>query len=145
MAREKIIESLQFSVFFRDHWLCRYCLGSVFFNPTLKLLEDLSPGHGYYHPHSKTGERLTLFQNRFASADHIVPVADGGQNVEDNLVTACWKCNLKKGDGDPSDFKVLDVPEAHISVKWDGLASIYPKLPGAKPIWIKIIGQYYGY
>lgn len=29
--------------------------------------------------------------------DHIVPVAEGGQNDEDNLVTACDVCNLGKG------------------------------------------------
>lgn len=30
-------------------------------------------------------------------ADHIIPVADGGQNTEDNLITACEACNLGKG------------------------------------------------
>ncbi|GAA0696228.1 HNH endonuclease signature motif containing protein [Dyella marensis] len=29
--------------------------------------------------------------------DHIVPVADGGQNDMDNLVTSCDTCNLGKG------------------------------------------------
>src|SRR5687768_8195488 len=29
--------------------------------------------------------------------DHIHPVADGGTNDIDNLVTACWDCNRGKG------------------------------------------------
>lgn len=29
--------------------------------------------------------------------DHIKPVADGGENEIDNLVTACESCNLGKG------------------------------------------------
>lgn len=29
--------------------------------------------------------------------DHIKPVADGGKNDEDNLITACESCNLGKG------------------------------------------------
>jgi hypothetical protein len=29
--------------------------------------------------------------------DHIVPVADGGENDEDNLTTSCAACNLGKG------------------------------------------------
>ncbi len=29
--------------------------------------------------------------------DHIIPVAEGGQNDEENLVTACQDCNLGKG------------------------------------------------
>ena len=144
MARVSISRPLQMAVFCRDHWICKYCLEPVFFNPTLKLLEDLSPGQGYYHPHSKTGARLTLFQKRFASADHIVPVAEGGQNIQRNLVTACWECNLAKRDRSPSHFQVNDVPAAHISLKWDGLASLYPKLPGARADWKKVISDYYG-
>jgi len=36
--------------------------------------------------------------------DHIVPVADGGTNDEDNLTTACQECNAGKGRSplDPS-------------------------------------------
>ena len=30
--------------------------------------------------------------------DHIIPVAKGGQTVEDNLQTLCWKCNRAKSD-----------------------------------------------
>ena len=29
--------------------------------------------------------------------DHIIPVSKGGTNNDDNLVTACSNCNLKKG------------------------------------------------
>lgn len=29
--------------------------------------------------------------------DHIYPVAEGGDNGQDNLVTACWDCNRGKG------------------------------------------------
>lgn len=31
--------------------------------------------------------------------DHIYPVAEGGTNDIDNLVTACWDCNRGKGAG----------------------------------------------
>lgn len=30
-------------------------------------------------------------------ADHITPVVDGGENTEDNLITACFNCNRGKG------------------------------------------------
>lgn len=31
-------------------------------------------------------------------ADHIVPVSKGGRNLLENLLTACWFCNLSKGN-----------------------------------------------
>lgn len=30
--------------------------------------------------------------------DHKTPVARGGGNEDSNLVTACWSCNMAKGD-----------------------------------------------
>lgn len=39
--------------------------------------------------------------------DHIHPVAEGGTNDEDNLITACEPCNLGKGAG-----LLADVPQS---------------------------------
>ena len=30
--------------------------------------------------------------------DHIVPVAEGGNDSNENLITACWRCNAGKSD-----------------------------------------------
>lgn len=38
------------------------------------------------------------------SLDHIVPETYGGQGVPENLVTACAKCNAKKGSMGYTDF-----------------------------------------
>ena len=34
--------------------------------------------------------------------DHYQPVSAGGDNSDDNLVYACWRCNLYKSDNFPS-------------------------------------------
>lgn len=34
--------------------------------------------------------------------DHLVPVAEGGETVESNLVVACWRCNRGKSSKDES-------------------------------------------
>ena len=39
--------------------------------------------------------------------DHIVPVCEGGGNNEDNLVTSCSSCNLKKSGMSLDSFKKL--------------------------------------
>lgn len=41
--------------------------------------------------------------------DHIVPVAKGGTNDEQNLVTACADCNLGKADRSPSFAQPTEV------------------------------------
>lgn len=61
--------ALRNRVFSRDGWACVYC------GRTVQELPD--------------GEALT--------ADHIVPVADGGPTVEGNLVACCTRCNSTKG------------------------------------------------
>ena len=40
------------------------------------------------------GAQLSLYT---ATVDHITPLSKGGDNSLDNLVTACMKCNAKKG------------------------------------------------
>lgn len=40
-------------------------------------------------------------------ADHITPVSKGGKNTQDNLITACFDCNLGK-----SNIPLTSVPES---------------------------------
>lgn len=45
-----------------------------------------------------SGNNLTL--------DHVIPKSRGGKNTWDNLVTSCFKCNLKKGNKTPEEAKL---------------------------------------
>jgi hypothetical protein len=122
---------------------CGYCGEPVFFAPTLKLLEELSPGHGYFHPNGKNGEILPLFQWLWASVDHINPVTKGGENAESNYVTACWKCNLKFNNLSPEQGKPkpVAVNKAVTQVNWDGFSSVYPKLAKSKDEWVRLLTE----
>jgi len=53
----------------RDNYTCQMCSASIY-EQSLLLLE----------------------------VDHIIPISKGGQSVDDNLQTLCWKCNRTKGD-----------------------------------------------
>ncbi len=141
MVREPIPKKLQLKILNRDNWTCRYCDDSVFFSPTLKLLNELSPNHGYYHPNGKTDKMLSLFQWRWASVDHIVPVTKGGTNEEANLVTACWRCNLNLNDKSTDKGKPQpnQLNKSAIEVNWDGLSSLYPLLRKQPDDWCKLI------
>ena len=141
--RKNFTKAEQLCVWQRDAWHCRYCLSPVFFSPALKLLEGLSPGHGYYHRNGKTGEMLPLFQWGWASVDHIVPVTANGTNEPVNLVTACWRCNLRKNDSLPSNSDpVLAIPEDLRTLRWDGLASVYERLVEPKDSWCRLIAEF---
>ena len=39
--------------------------------------------------------------------DHIMPKSRGGKNDWNNLVTCCFKCNLKKGNKTPEEAKMV--------------------------------------
>lgn len=141
MVRNPVTKKLQLKIWVRDNWTCRYCGDSVFFSPTLKLLSELSPNHGYYHPNGKADKMLSLFQWRWASVDHVNPASKGGVNSEENYVTACWKCNLTLNDlsleqGKPKPVKSN---ENAIRVNWDGFSSLYPKLCKKKDEWCRLL------
>jgi len=40
------------------------------------------------------------------TVDHVIPKSKGGGNEWTNLVTSCFKCNLKKGDKTPEEAKL---------------------------------------
>jgi len=46
------------------------------------------------------------------TVDHILPQSRGGQDVWENLITCCLRCNLKKGNRTPkeADMKLLFEP-----------------------------------
>lgn len=45
----------------------------------------------------KCGNSVLKEPNLLLEIDHIIPVAEGGETVADNLQTLCWRCNRKKG------------------------------------------------
>jgi len=46
------------------------------------------------------------------TVDHIIPQSRGGENVWENLITSCLRCNLKKGNRTPkeAEMKLLFEP-----------------------------------
>lgn len=40
------------------------------------------------------------------TVDHIIPKSRGGLDTWENLITACFRCNNKKGDRTPAEAKM---------------------------------------
>ena len=45
--------------------------------------------------------------NKNLTLDHVIPKSRGGGNEWTNLVTSCFKCNLKKGNKTPDEAKMM--------------------------------------
>ncbi|PKI34088.1 hypothetical protein CRG98_045545 [Punica granatum] len=60
----------------------------------------------YTCQYCSSGENLTI--------DHVLPVAQGGKWEWENLVTACSRCNSKKGQRtlEEANMKLIKVPKA---------------------------------
>jgi len=86
-------------IYARDHYQCRYCRERLILTPIMRLVSRLYPEQFPYHPNWKADCTHPAFITRSATLDHVVPLAAGGDPVDpDNLVTACWGCNRRKGD-----------------------------------------------
>jgi hypothetical protein len=86
---------------------------------------------------------IDVFQMRWASIDHVKPVTNGGTNDQENLVTACWRCNLAfranvVGTRKPPPEQTNASAE-HSG--WDGLLSLYPLLGDSEDDWSRLISK----
>lgn len=88
-------------IYARDHYQCRYCGERVILTAAMRLISRLYPIQFPYHPNWKADSTHPAFVSRSATLDHVKPIVGGGDPIApDNLVTACWNCNRRKGDLD---------------------------------------------
>jgi 5-methylcytosine-specific restriction endonuclease McrA len=141
--RRSIPPAREVEVFRRDAWTCRYCGQPTVFLPVMAFLGHLFPDQFPYDPHWKAGVTHPAVSACGASVDHVVPVTRGGTDDLDNLVTACWPCNARKGDFTLQEFGREPRPPA--ATDWDGLSSHFPALwaaagqPAAMRPWVSAL------
>lgn len=75
----------------RDSWACQYC-------------------------GIKKGE---MAENQFLTRDHVFPVSRGGEDIWENVVIACSRCNNLKSDRTPEEagMDLLKLP--HAPARWE--------------------------
>jgi len=78
------------NIFERDKYQCQYC--------------------GTKPPNKRTAIRW--MEENALTFDHVVPRSRGGKTTWNNIVTACFKCNAKKGNKTPKEmgWKVKKLP-----------------------------------
>jgi 5-methylcytosine-specific restriction endonuclease McrA len=134
-VRQPLAVERQVQIFFRDHWLCHWCRRPVIFAPALKYLQQQVQARGYptalaYFDPRWRRDAAPLLDELAAVIDHRLAHVHGGAASEENLVTACNKCNLRKNSLAAETF----VEQAALrSVKgrygepvaWDGLVALF--------------------
>ena len=84
--------------------------------------------------------RRELGYRESLTRDHLIPLSRGGGNTWANVVTACSKCNLKKGNQLPLEcgLSPLNAPHEpnHIELIW--------AVRKVTPAQAKYIGMFYG-
>ncbi|SRR5579875_280325 len=133
--RPPLSKELQLRVFRKDRWVCRWCNRPVIFAPVMRLIElqirrtDNGQPLSYYDAHW-TRNGAPLLDELGAVIDHVEAHSTGGSSEEDNLATACCKCNGRKSNA--SMKKWGERPQRKpIKGKygepqhWDGLSALF--------------------
>src|SRR5271155_987626 len=100
-GRASVRKELQIAIFRRDGWLCCWCKRPVIFAPVMKYLEREIKESGIdkrvaYHHGRWTRDGAPLLDELGAVIDHIEARSKGGPDDQNNLATACNKCNALK-------------------------------------------------
>lgn len=99
-------------LFARDHYTCQYC----------------------------GRHRRELGHREFLTRDHLLPLCRGGDNTWDNVITACTRCNHKKGNLTPKEAHMKPLCTArepnHVELVW--------AVRKVTPIQAKYIAMFYG-
>jgi 5-methylcytosine-specific restriction endonuclease McrA len=137
------------AVYARDRYHCRYCGERVILTAVLRLVARLYPDQFPYHRNWKADATHPAFIARSATLDHVHPIALGGDPLAvDNLVTACWGCNRRKGDLDLDQLGWQLLPPPHTT--WAGLTDLFrpvweavgrPTLSEDEAAWMRAVGH----
>jgi len=122
MATRIFSEAQAFRVFVRDGFIDRYSGSHLLFPPVLRILTALLPAEFPFHRNWKMDKTHQAYWELFPTLDHVVPVARGGQNDEENLVSTSMLRNSAKGNSTLEELGWILHPPGDMT-RWDGMMS----------------------
>ena len=131
-TRKSFTKKEQLAIFMRDGFIDRYSGDKLIFPGVLCILSYLLPDVFPYQTHGKTDECHQAWWNLFPSIDHIIPLAFGGTNDEENLVCTSMKRNMAKSTSTLEEIGWKIYPPGNLE-DWDGLLTWFVKYVGKKP------------
>jgi hypothetical protein len=134
----------------------------VLFGPALKFLKRYVVAEGMpqslaYHNEQYSRDAAPLLDELGSAIDHLEAYSKGGAHDSSNFVTACSRCNAKKGTSDATGFAKRN-PRPKVRAKngeptrWDGFAAYFVvegrRSPGSLTLrernWLKALEEYLG-
>ncbi len=119
-------------IFLRDGFIDRYRGTKLVFPPVLRLLSHYLPAEFPYHKNGKMSEGHMAYWELFPTIDHIVPVARGGSDSEDNYVCCSMLTNSIKSNWTLEQLQWRLLPKGDLTT-WDGMMSWFLHQVDADP------------
>ena len=108
------------AILLRDGFVDRYSGARVIFPGALFLLSTLLPDEFPSHPNWKMTETHMMYWELFPELDHVNPLAAGGADTDDNLVTTSVLRNCIKANWTLEQLQWSKKPCGDLN-EWDGL------------------------
>ena len=131
--------------FVKDGFIDRYT-GQKLLNPgLLKVISHYFPKAFPYQSHWKMTETHSAYWDLVPTIDHIYPIAQGGQDDEQNWVTTSMKNNSIKSNYTIDEIHWTLYPQGKIS-EWDGLTKLFIEIVDSNTELLKdnYIKSWYG-
>ncbi|MDR2651324.1 MAG: hypothetical protein LBC68_03285 [Prevotellaceae bacterium] len=113
-------------IFIRDGFIDRYTGQKLLFPNVLRILSielgDVFP----FHPNWKMSDCHIAFWEFYPTCDHVKPIARGGENVPENIVTTSMKMNSAKSNFLMEELGLKLYEKGNIK-NWDGMIEWYIK------------------
>ena len=119
-------------VFLRDGFVDRYTGTRLVFPPVLRLLGRLLPDEFPAHPNWKMDESHIVYWELFPTIDHVIPIARGGENTDENWVCTSMRSNQAKLNWTLEELGWKLRPPGLLS-EWDGLTTWFVDYAKANP------------
>lgn len=114
------------NTYLRDGFIDRYSGERLLFPGLIRLLTLEIPDIFKYHLNWKMSETHNIYWDLFPTIDHIVPIARGGTNTEDNWITTNQLRNSAKSNFTIEELGWEILPKGKLE-DWDGLCSLFLK------------------
>lgn len=137
ISKKKISEYQSVKIFLRDAFIDRYSGERLIFPPVLRIISELLPDDFPFHSNWKMSECHIFFWYLIPTIDHIIPIARGGNDSDDNLVTTSMMKNLLKSNWLLEEIGWHLHPSGKLS-EWDGLIYWFIEYIEKNPRFLRI-------